>query len=196
MLVNLFALTAGLAGETNAGFFPGYDRKYEIDGPLPDGPVTFTAEVRFNIAYNYAASGGKPGKGGIIIGNTGSGPNTLKFGIANGYPYLMWTDTYREDKGYNYNKSLMAKFTGIETGKTVTSDGVSYPVTPMYTGETVVLTIVRDHSNEQVHCYIDGEHKQTLHYRDCLWNYNFDTFLGDQYDSANVYNYLHDPVTK
>lgn len=104
--------------------------RYEMAKPIDVMPNTFEATLRLPASATA--------RGGVIVGNYGSG-KCINFEMHNnGNPRLYITDS----NGTVYDW----KFTSIDAA----------------TGEWVHVTIVRDTQEQELRCYIDGELGQTL----------------------------------
>ena len=100
---------------------------YKVSKAYAESPNTFEATVNFPLSTPLS------NRGGVILGNYGSGNPNVSFEVySNGNPRLYITDAY--------GGVTDIKFTSVN----------------LYTGSDTHLAIVRDASAQKAYCYING----------------------------------------
>lgn len=133
---------------------------YETAEPLGDLPATFEATLML--------PKGLSGRGGVIYGNYPGFGRCVSFEIHhNGNPRL-----FIDDNGVKDNYSCI--FNNVD----------------LRTGDWVHVAIVKDSDNNNVHCYVDGELKQTKSFETPKTaDINCRMVLGGDLRSGNVQNF-------
>ena len=130
---------------------------HRVSKSYAESPNTFEAIV------NFPASTPSSTRGGVILGNYGSGNPNVSFEVyTNGNPRLYVTDAY--------GGVTDIKFTSVN----------------LYTGIDTHVAIVRDTSVQKAYCYINGSLAQTV---DCTNTASISTgaplILGGDYRGSN-----------
>ena len=149
------SITANAAASSSIQF--NAQKLYKVSKSYSQAPNTFEAVVNFPANTNLGT------RGGVILGNYGSGNPNVSFEVfSGGNPRLYITDASGTVTNLVFNSVNL--FTGLDTH----------------------VAIVRDASQQKVFCYINGELKETL---DCTYTSNISTgaplVLGGDHRNGN-----------